>query len=266
MNSNYYASQVEAADEVYHDEEYKSKRWHFPSYNFTLSLIWSPFLLKAVISEDRNGISASDVQLHLDELDKKWTDQYQSFDYVVMSGGKWFLKNSIYYENNTIVGCHNCQEKNLTEYGFDNAYRKALNLVFNFIINSNHSSLVLFRTASPDHFENGQWFSGGTCQRTVPFKEGEISLKHVDAMMRNMEFEEFNRTVTAGSQTRVNLKLLDTTRLASLRPDGHPGPYRNFHPFAGDKNAKVQNDCLHWCLPGPIDSWNDLVMEMVING
>ncbi|OVA01922.1 PMR5 N-terminal domain [Macleaya cordata] len=259
-------SKVEAAVEVYHDEEYRSKRWHFPSYNFTLSVIWSPFLLDAAIFEDINGFSSTDIQLHLDELDRTWTDQYQSFDYVVISGGKWFLKTAIYYENNTILGCHYCPGRNLTEFGFDNAYRKAVKLVLNFIITSNHSSVVLFRTTTPDHFENGEWFSGGTCKKTVPFKEGEISLKDIDEIMRNIELEEFQNAVTSGSEKRVNLKLLDTTRLSLLRPDGHPGPYRQFHPFSENKNAKVQNDCLHWCLPGPIDSWNDLVMEMVING
>ncbi|KAF8380094.1 hypothetical protein HHK36_027564 [Tetracentron sinense] len=259
-------SKIEQAVEVYHDEEYKSKKWHFASYNFTLSVIWSPFLIKAVIFEDINGVSTSEIQLHLDELDKKWTDQYQSFDYMVISGGKWFFKTAIYYENNTIMGCHYCHGKNLTELGFEYAYRKALQLVFNFIITSSHKVLIFFRTATPDHFENGEWFSGGTCKRTVPYKEGEIELKDVDTILRNMELEEFEKASAVGSEKEVNLKLLDTTRLSLFRPDGHPGPYRQFHPFAKDKSAEVQNDCLHWCLPGPIDTWNDLVMEMVVNG
>ncbi|OVA01923.1 PMR5 N-terminal domain [Macleaya cordata] len=258
-------SKVEAANEVYHDEDYRSRKWYFPSYNFSLSVIWSPFLVKAAIFEDMNGVSTADVQLHLDELDKKWTDQYKSFDYMVISGGKWFLKTAIYYENNTIAGCHYCPGKNLTEYGFENAYRRALKLALNFFITSNHRSVVLYRTTTPDHFENGEWFNGGTCDRTVPFK-GETSLKDIDTTLRNIELEEFKKLVTVRSEKRVNLKLLDTTLLSLLRPDGHPGPYRQFHPFSKDKNAKVQYDCLHWCLPGPIDSWNDLVMEMVMNG
>ncbi|KAF8412140.1 hypothetical protein HHK36_000096 [Tetracentron sinense] len=259
-------SQVEQAVEVYHDEEYRSKRWHFPSYNFTLSVIWSPFLIKSAIFEDINGVSSSETQLHFDKLDKKWTDQYQSFDYMVISGGKWFLKTAIYYENNTIMGCHYCPGKNLTELGVDYAYRKALQLVFNFVMKSSHKISIFLRTATPDHFENGEWFSGGTCKRTVPFKKGEIEMKDVDKVLRNVELEEFEKVASMGSEKGVNLKLLDTTRLSLFRPDGHPGPYRQFHPFAEDENAKVQNDCLHWCLPGPIDSWNDLVMEMVVNG
>ncbi|XP_008233210.1 PREDICTED: protein trichome birefringence-like 25 isoform X2 [Prunus mume] len=259
-------SQVEQAVEVYHDKEYRSKRWHFPSYNFTLSVIWTPFLIGADIFEDMNGVSTSEIQLYLDKVDKTWTDQYNSFDYVVIGVGKWFLKTAIFHENNTVSGCHSCPGKNLTELGFEYSYRSALRAVFNFITRSDHKASVFFRTTTPDHFENGEWFSGGHCNRSVPFKEGEVDLKDVDNVMRTIELEEFEKAAAKGSEEGVNLKLLDTTHLSLLRSDGHPGPYRQFQPFAEDKNAKVQNDCLHWCLPGPIDTWNDLVMELLVNG
>ncbi|XP_058096078.1 protein trichome birefringence-like 24 [Magnolia sinica] len=259
-------SKVSEAVEVYHDEEYRSKRWQFPSYNFTLSVVWTPFLIKAAIFEDMNGVSTSEIQLYLDILDETWTKQYQNFDYVIISGGKWFLKTAIYWENDEVIGCHYCPGKNLTELGFEHAYRKALELLLNFMIASDHKAFILFRTSTPDHFENGEWFSGGTCNRTVPFKDGEIGLIDVDKTMRDIELDEFEKAATLASEKGLNMKLLDTTHLSLMRPDGHPGPYRQFHPFAEDKNAKVQNDCLHWCLPGPIDNWNDLVMEMVLNG
>ena len=222
--------------------------------------------MKADIFEDMNGVSSSEIQLHLDKLDETWTDQYKNFDYAVIAGGKWFLKTAIYHENNAVAGCRYCPGKNLTELGFDYAYRKALKSVLNFITNSGHKGFIFLRTTTPDHFENGEWFSGGTCNRTAPFKEGEVEMKDVDAVMRDIELEEFEKAASVGAENGMILKLLDTTRLSLLRPDGHPGPYRQFQPFAKDKNVKVQNDCLHWCLPGPIDSWNDLLMEMVNRG
>ena len=73
--------------------------------------------------------------------------------------------------------------------------------------------------------------------------------------------EEFNKAASKG----IRMKLLYIHHLSLLRPDGHPGLYMKFHPFDKDKNAKVQNDCLHWCLPGPVDTWNDLMLEMLIS-
>ncbi|KAI3743965.1 hypothetical protein L1987_57037 [Smallanthus sonchifolius] len=258
-------SQVEEAIEVYHDEEYRSKRWFFGSYNFTLSVIWSPFLLKANIFEDNDGHSSGAIELHLDELNSVWANEFSNFNYIMISGGKWFLKTAIYYENNTIIGCHNCNKENLTETTFDYAYRKALRTALGFITNPSHKVYTFLRTTTPDHFENGEWNTGGYCNRTAPFKDGEVNLRDVDMIMRDIELEEFENAKEF--MNRPGLRLFDTTRLSLLRPDGHPGPYRGFHPFDGkDRDVHVQNDCLHWCLPGPIDSWNDLMMSLLLHG
>ncbi|KAI8024512.1 Protein trichome birefringence-like 26 [Camellia lanceoleosa] len=149
--------------------------------------------------------------------------------------------------------------------GLDYSYRKALKFIFKFITSSKHKAHVFFRTTTPDHFENGEWSSGGYCNRTTPFQEGEVELDNIDTTMRNIELEEFEKVAAMGSAQGMSLKLLDTTRLSLLRPDGHPGVYRQFQPFAADKNAKVQNDCLHWCLLGLIDSWNELVKKMLLS-
>ncbi|OIT29410.1 PREDICTED: protein trichome birefringence-like 25 [Nicotiana attenuata] len=257
-------SQEEQGDEVYHDKQFKSRRWYFPTHNFTLSVIWSPFLAKATIFEDDNGVSTDIIQLHLDKLDDVWTRQFDSFDYVVIAGGKWYLKSAIYYENEKIVGCHYCPGKNITEVGFDYAYRKAMNSTMKFITSSKNKVYTFFRTTTPDHFENGEWNTGGYCNRTGPFKEGEIDIGYVDEVMRKIELEEFESISRTESADRLTMKLFDTTFLSLLRPDGHPGVYRQYQPFAKEnKNKKIQNDCLHWCLPGPIDSWNDVMMGML---
>ncbi|KAL0373782.1 UNVERIFIED_CONTAM: protein trichome birefringence-like 25 [Sesamum radiatum] len=259
-------SKVEKAVDVYHDEAYRNRRWSFPSYKFTVSLFWSPFLTKAHTFEDDNGVSTGLIQLHLDELDTLWTKQIENLDYVIIAGGKWFLKSALYYENNTLVGCHNCHNANITQLGFQYAYRKAINSVLKFIIRSKKKAFTLFRTLVPDHFENGEWNTGGYCNRTRPFKEGEIEINDTDEIMRRAELEEFQRAAAEiGSTNTMSLELFDATLLSLLRPDGHPGVYRQFHPNDRiDKHAKIQNDCLHWCLPGPIDSWNDLMLEMLL--
>ncbi|XP_064950103.1 protein trichome birefringence-like 26 [Musa acuminata AAA Group] len=246
-------SKVEEAILVYHDEKFQSKTWYLPSHNITLGLIWAPFLIKSTEARSKNNI-----QLYLDVLDYAWTSQYHKYDYVMLSGGQWFLKETIFWENNTVIGCHDCMGKKLTELGMDYSYHKALRLVFQFMSTSEHKPLVVLKTWTPSHFEHGKWNTGGICNRTEPFKEGEYTADPVDATMRNVELETFQE----GSNNGLRVKLLDTYHLSLLRPDGHPGPYRRFHP---DISKKLQNDCLHWCLPGPIDTWNEMLMEILMN-
>lgn len=262
-------SKAEEPVEVYHDNEFKNRRWHFQSYNFTVSIVWAPFLIKSGIFENEDGVSTSEIQLHLDILDANWTSQYESFDYIIISGGQWFLRTAVYWENGAVVGGHNSQNKNLAELGFEHLYRKTLQNVFNFIVSAKHKPVIFFRTWSPDHFEDGEWFSGGSCRRKLPYNKGEYREGNIERVMRQIELESFNKAVAAlrGSADMDRLRLMDTYSLSSLRPDGHVGPYRTPYPFArgSSKSTPVQNDCLHWCVPGPIDAWNDLVMKMALD-
>ncbi|KAJ0962978.1 hypothetical protein J5N97_028100 [Dioscorea zingiberensis] len=255
---------VEEPVEVYHDEEFKIRRWHFHSHNVTISVIWSPFLVKAENFRHELGVSSSEIEIHLDILDEKWISQYKNFDYILISGGPWFLRTAIYWENNTIIGCNSCQEKkNLAEISVQYAFRKVLRLLYHFFATSEHKPFIMYRSWPPSHFEYGEWFDGGRCSRTAPYKEGEFMGTDLEHLMRGIELEEFKNAVVNGAC----LKLLDIYRLSLLRPDGHSGPYRTFRPFDNkNKSASIQNDCLHWCLPGPIDFWNDLIMELVLNG
>lgn len=231
-----------------------------------MSAIWSPLLAHASIFEDDNGVTSAEMQLHLDLLDNKWTEQYKSFDYVMLSVGKWFTKNTIYLENNTVLGCYNCSNSEVTKLGFNFAYGRVIRNVFDYITSSNHKGTIFYRTSPPDHFEGGEWFSGGTCERTAPVKEGGFELNKQDKTLREVEVEELENITVKASEKGVNLRVFDVHPMSLLRPDGHPGPYRFLQPFAKDKNAKVIKDCLHWCLPGPIDYWNDVLMEMILNG
>ncbi|KAJ0986209.1 hypothetical protein J5N97_004565 [Dioscorea zingiberensis] len=258
-------SKIEEPLEIYHDSNFKTRTWYYSSYNFTLAVIWAPFLVHYDIFGNNGALSKTNIRLHLDVLDTKWTMEYHKYDYIVISGGQWFYKSAIMWENNEVIGCHNCPEGNVKELGVAEPYRKVLRLALQFITANDHKPFVIFRTWTPDHFEYGEWYNGGVCNRTQPYKEGEFNGDPTDHSMRNVEIEEFEKAAEIGVKKGMKMQLLDTYHLSLLRPDGHPGPYRTFPPIDADKAKNVQNDCLHWCLPGPIDTWNELLMKMVIN-
>ena len=60
----------------------------------------------------------------------------------------------------------------------------------------------------------------------------------------------------------AELRLLDITEAMELRPDGHPSRYG--HPPGGSVEGSFVVDCLHWCLPGPIDLWSELLFQMLV--
>lgn len=252
--------QIEYPIDVSYTPNENFKRWRYKTYNFTLATFWTPHLVKSKEADTNGPTNTGLFNLYLDEFDEEWTTQIDDFDYVIISAGHWFYRPMVYYENNTIVGCKYCQYDNVTDMPMYFGYRKALKTAFR-AINSlnNYKGITLLRTFSPSHFENGLWNQGGNCVRTRPFRSNETSLEGENWELYMIQIEEFKIAEKQGRSGGKKLRLLDTTQAMLLRPDGHPSRYGHWP----HENVTLYNDCVHWCLPGPIDAWSDFLLEML---
>ncbi|GAV89783.1 PC-Esterase domain-containing protein/PMR5N domain-containing protein [Cephalotus follicularis] len=233
--------------------------WNYADYNFTLAVLWSPFLVKAHDADPEGHSLNSLMSLYLDEVDESWASQIEIFDYVIISAGQWFFRPLIYYENNQAVKCHSCHIKNITAVTLYYGYRMAFRTAFQAILRlKDYKGITFLRTFSPNHFENGDWNKGGNCVRTRPFTNQE---KKFDGYIKEMYLTQVEEFRTAEKHARTNglrFGLLDTSEIMLLRADGHPNHYGHLR----DKNVTVA-DCVHWCLPGPIDTWNEFLLYML---
>ncbi|WOL17485.1 hypothetical protein Cni_G26277 [Canna indica] len=241
-------------------QDEKFRRFYFPDYNFTVATFWSPFLVRAK-EADPNGPTLSGLfNLYLDEADANWTTKITEFDYVIVSVGHWFFRPAMFYENHRIVGCQYCRTSIATDlpkyYGYRMAFRTAFR-AFNSL--ADFKGAVILRTFAPAHFENGLWNQGGDCMRRRPFRRDEARLEGMNFEMYKAQMEEFNAAAAKGRKKGVRFRLLDATEAMLLRPDGHPSRYG--HP--PNANVTLYNDCVHWCLPGPIDTWNEFLLHIV---
>lgn len=248
-----------------HGEENKFRKWHFPSHNVNISIYWSPFLVKGVEKSDKTYYNT----LYLDSVDEKWANDLGQMDLVVFSIGHWYLLSAIYFYGDKVLGCHSCPGLNYTEVGFYDVYGKAFETTFKTILDRRGGGKdkldVIVTTFSPAHFE-GEWDKYGACSKTKPYdaKEKE-KLEWMDAVMRETSIKQVSIAKKEGHEKNVvRFEAVDVTKLAYLRPDGHPGPYMHPFPFANGIQERVQNDCVHWCLPGPIDTWNEILMQVMI--
>lgn len=82
------------------------------------------------------------------------------------------------------------------------------------------------------------------------------------------EFEAAKRAVTAsgGSGGAVRMMLMDTTEAMIVRADAHPSRYRGWTRRKGwmKEYFTISNDCVHWCVPGAVDAWNDMLSHMLL--
>lgn len=67
----------------------------------------------------------------------------------------------------------------------------------------------------------------------------------------------------------LNVQMLNITQLSEYRKEGHPSIYRKqWEPLTEEQisNPKTYADCIHWCLPGVSDPWNELLYAYILYG
>ncbi|KAI4324501.1 hypothetical protein MLD38_029986 [Melastoma candidum] len=59
---------------------------------------------------------------------------------------------------------------------------------------------------------------------------------------------------------------INITQLSEYRKDGHPSIYRKFWEALRPEqlaDPSSFSDCIHWCLPGVQDIWNQLLFHFL---
>ncbi|KAL5068429.1 hypothetical protein RYX36_019316 [Vicia faba] len=246
------------------------QRYYFRSASVMIVRIWSSWLVK-VTSEPYAYAPAGVDKLHLDAPDVKLMEHIPNFDVVVLSSGHWFAKKSVYILNNEIVGGQLWwpDKSKLMKVNNIQAFGISVETILTALAtHPTYKGLTIVRSYSPDHYEGGAWNTGGSCTGKVkPIPLGELVENGFTDTMYGQQVTGFNNAVKKGTTNPSKLKLLDITQMFQYRHDGHPGPYRSPDPNKitkrGPDGRPPPQDCLHWCMPGPVDTWNELVLEII---
>lgn len=250
----------------------RMQRWYFKSSSVMVVRIWSSWLVHHT-SESFDYAPPGVDKLHLDVPDEGFMEFIPSFDVMVLSSGHWFAKQSVYILNNEIVGGQLWwpDKSRPKKIGNIEAFGVSVETILTAIATyPNYTGLTIVRSFSPDHYEGGAWNTGGSCTGKVkPAMEGELVENGFTNIMHEKQVTGFNRAVKKRTN-KSKLRLMDITEAFGYRHDGHPGPYRSPDPNKitkrGPDGKPPPQDCLHWCMPGPVDTWNELVLEIIRRG
>ncbi|KAI3789961.1 hypothetical protein L2E82_02769 [Cichorium intybus] len=217
--------------------------YRFPTTNTTIIYYWSATLCDLQPVDPTTH--TTDYAMHLDRPPAFLKHFLHKIDVVVLNTGHHWNRGKL-----------NANKWIMYVDGKPNTNRKIADMgsAKNFTIHSvvrwintelpNHPGLKVFlRSLSPRHFFNGEWNTGGTCDSTTP---GALEVVH----------DESSDPVAAAAVKGTEVKLLDITGLSLVREEGHISRF-------SIRAAPGAQDCLHWCLPGVPDTWNEVLFAQI---
>ncbi|RLN08921.1 hypothetical protein C2845_PM11G27160 [Panicum miliaceum] len=240
-----------------------TRSYHYRAHNFTVTVFWAPFLVRWNLTRAGALQFMDPHNVYLDEADPEWARRVAGYDYVVLNGAKWFTRPVVLHERGRVLGCSgdDCGDPGAARVPPHRAVRAAFRTALRALRDlPGFRGRVVVRTVAPPHYENGKWYDGGNCLRTRPVRSDETALPETEAAFHAAQVEEF-RDAAAGAADPGRFVLMDVSDMMQMRGDGHPGQYGHWpHEKVG-----FGIDCVHWCLPGPIDAWSELLLHLLTN-
>eukprot|EP01018_Ginkgo_biloba_P011677 Gb_26279 [translate_table: standard] len=221
--------------------------FRFPKTNTTILYYWSASLCE--IEPLNWNDPSTDFAMHLDRPARFLRDNLHRFDVLVLNTGHHWNRGKL-----------NANRWRMYVNGQPNNERKirdmksAQNFTVHCVVKWLDGQLdkypklrAFMRTISPRHFFNGDWDSGGQCDNTRPFSG-----------INKLIQKPANDPVAESAVKGTRVELLDITGISQLRDEAHISKY----------SIKAKNgaqDCLHWCLPGVPDTWNELLFAQLVS-
>ncbi|KAK3125068.1 hypothetical protein QOZ80_7BG0599580 [Eleusine coracana subsp. coracana] len=189
-------------------------------------------------------------RIDVDVPDQTWTDASSFHDILIFNTGHWWWAPSKFDPTESPMLFFEKGKPIIPPLpppaGLDLALKHMITFVDK-AMRPNH--VKFFRTQSPRHFEGGDWNEGGSCQHNQPLSSKEVEeFFSLDNNGTNVEVRLVNQHLMKALE-QSTFRVLDITRMSEFRADAHPST----------TGGKRHDDCMHWCLPGPTDTWNDLL-------
>ncbi|KAG6482856.1 protein trichome birefringence-like 33 [Zingiber officinale] len=228
-------------------------------YNATIEFYWAPFLLESN-SDDAVIHRMKDRIVREGSIDKHG-QHWKGADVLVFNTYLWWM-TGLTMKILQREGSFTDEVKDIVQPSTEDAYRMAMTSMLEWVHRNMdpEKTRVFFVTMSPSHEKSKDWGGeeGGNCYNETTLVEdptywGSDCRKGVMQVVREVLGE-----------SEVPITVLNITQLSSYRKDAHTSIYKKqWTPLTPQQIANPVSyaDCVHWCLPGLQDTWNELLFS-----
>ncbi|CAK7343762.1 unnamed protein product [Dovyalis caffra] len=232
-------------------------------YNATIEFYWAPLLVESN-SDDPVNHHVDDRTVRVQGIEKHarhWTNA----DILVFNSYLWWRRAQM----TVLWGSFESPGGIYKKVEMPRVYEMALKTWSDWLeVHVNRTKTrMFFVSLSPTHQKALEWggAEGQNCynETELILKEGYRGQASCQEMMRVVE-----KTLDDLKTRGLNVEMINITQLSEYRKEGHPSAYRKqWEPLTEEQisNPSSYADCIHWCLPGVPDVWNELLYAYIIN-
>ncbi|KAF8397202.1 hypothetical protein HHK36_016109 [Tetracentron sinense] len=224
-------------------------------YNATIEFYWAPFLLESN-SDDAVIHRVTDRVVRKGSINKHGR-HWEGVDILVFNSYLWWITGM---KMKILRGSFQDETKDIVEIETEDAYRMAMKSMVKWVQKKMdpEKTRIFFTSMSPSHGKSMDWGgdSDGNCyNQTTPIEDptywGSGSQKSIMQVIGDVF-----------SKSKAPITFLNITQLSEYRKDAHTSIYKKqWNPLTPEQLANPVSyaDCVHWCLPGLQDTWNELL-------